>query len=565
MFNIPAQDLAQHLVTHQLLTPDTAKEVIQTAALSKQGIISYLVDQAKVQPTKLAFAIAQAYGLPLLDLDVMDVTQLPLQIMTEQLIQQHHSIPLWQRGQHLFIALADPPHFQGLEAIQFHTALHIHPVLVELHKLRHLLNHIDSTEGLSTHALLNNALSMMTVEESSADQSTSDTNIDDTPLVRYVNHILLEAIQASASDIHFEPYEHNYRIRFRLDGILHDKAAPPTPIASRLASRLKVMARLNIAERRVPQDGRLRFSANKEHSVEFRVNTCPTLYGEKIVLRLLNLSTTTLAIEHLGLETTQLDLLTTALRQSHGMVLATGPTGSGKTVTLYTALNQLNHSTVNISTVEDPVEIPLPGINQVNVNTKTGLNFASALRAFLRQDPDILMVGEMRDLETAEIGIKAAQTGHLVLSTLHTHDVSQSLVRLTYMGIPVFNIATSINLIIAQRLVRCLCTYCKQVDTLGTDMLHNAGFAMADIATNMTLYRANGCDQCTQGYQGRTGIFEVVPINDALGHLLISGADTLQIRDHIRQEIPLDLRMAGLNKVKAGITSLAEVNRVIQT
>ncbi len=565
MLNKLLDEVKQQSVANHLLPADTADQVMHAAMQHDQGMVAYLVDHQGVSPSDLATIVSQVYRIPLFDLKEGQVMRLPTYLIADQLIQQYHIVPLWQLDHALFVALSDPSHFQGLADLQFHTGLTIRLVIVELDKLRSVLELMGRADELPIDELLDDdELSLVEYAQPPTGQTATEADIDDVPLVRYVNRILLDAIQASASDIHFEPYEHHYRIRFRLDGILYDKASPPAPIAARLTARLKVMARLNIAEHRVPQDGRLRMLNAKQQATDFRVSTCPTLHGEKVVLRLLDATAAGLHIENLGLEAAQQTLLLAALRQPHGMILATGPTGSGKTATLYAALNALNRPSVNISTVEDPVEIQLSGINQVNVNPKTGLTFAKALRAFLRQDPDILMVGEMRDLETAEIGLKAAQTGHLVLSTLHTNDVSQSLLRLASMGIPAFNIAASINVIIAQRLVRCLCAECKQVDTLGAEALLAAGFATDAIQRGIRLYQAVGCEHCTEGYRGRTGIFEVVPISEALNRLMIADADVLRIRDQIRQEATLELRMAGLLKVQAGITSLAEVSRVTQ-
>jgi len=380
--------------------------------------------------------------------------------------------------------------------------------------------------------------------------------------VRYVNKILLDAINSGTSDVHFEPYEKTYRVRFRQDGMLHEKALPPVNIAGRLTARLKVMSRMNIAERRVPQDGRTKLALSRNRSIDFRVNTCPTLYGEKVVLRILDSSAATLGVESLGFDDRQKKDFVSAIEKPYGMVLVTGPTGSGKTVTLYTALNMLNQPEVNISTAEDPVEIQVAGINQVNVNTRTGLTFAEALRAFLRQDPDIVMVGEIRDLETAEIAVKAAQTGHLVLSTLHTNDAPQTLTRLANMGIPPFNIASSVNLILAQRLARRLCEHCKVVEEVPRDALLEEGFTDEEIREGFDVYKPVGCDRCTKGYKGRVGIFEVMPVTDAMGKLIMENGNAIQIRDLAKSEGLQDLRASGLAKVKQGITSLEEINRV---
>ncbi len=554
------QQISDYLTRHDLLNSKKKDQVINLAVTSEQGLIATLVDQHQLSPTTLAHMMSCIYGLPLLDLDVIAINQTNL--VPNAVIQRYQIVPLWQRGHQLFIGVADPSHLNNLVGLQFETGMSIRLVVIELDKLRHQINLTLADE--TSDALLDEALLRLTDElPPHPGQQADNTQIDAAPLVRYVNQILADAIRSGASDIHFEPYEGHYRIRFRADGILCEKASPPTAIAARLTARLKVMSCLDVTERRLPQDGRLRVQHTPQPAVDFRVSTCPTLHGEKIVLRVLTTANTTLQISGLGLEEHQQTVLLNALQRPDGMILATGPTGSGKTMSLYAILNQLNQPDVNISTVEDPVEIQLPGINQVNVNLKAGLDFATALRAFLRQDPDILMVGEMRDLETAEIGIKAAQTGHLVLTTLHTNDVAQSLLRLTYLGIPAFHIAASINLIMAQRLVRCLCPACKQIDNPGPTALQDAGLTPEEIANDLLIYRAVGCDLCTDGYQGRTGIFEIVPISETLGRLMLDGANSLNIRARIRQEVQSDLYTAGLHKVKAGITSLAEIGRVI--
>jgi type IV pilus assembly protein PilB len=390
----------------------------------------------------------------------------------------------------------------------------------------------------------------------------SNLDVDEAPVVRFVHKVLLDAINQKASDIHFEPYERNYRIRFRQDGMLHEVLAPPINIASRLAARIKVMARLNTAERRVPQDGRLKMMLSKSRTIDFRVNTCPTLYGEKVVLRILDPASSQIGLESLGMEPEQMAHFRKAIEKPYGMILVTGPTGSGKTVTLYSALQVLNKPDVNISTCEDPVEIQVTGINQVNINPKTGLEFADALRAFLRQDPDIIMVGEIRDLETAEIAVKAAQTGHLVLSTLHTNDAPQSLTRLANMGVPPYNVASSVLLIMAQRLARKLCPHCKRPDDVPKEALLEEGFTEDDIDSGLVVYKPVGCPQCTKGYRGRTGIFQVMPVSEDIGRLIMEGGNSLQLAEQGRREGVPDLRQSGLRKVKAGITSLDEINRV---
>jgi type IV pilus assembly protein PilB len=401
----------------------------------------------------------------------------------------------------------------------------------------------------------------VTIDDGEQKRDDGDMDIDDAPVVRFVNKVLLDAINSGASDIHFEPYEKTFRVRFRQDGMLNEVASPPVNIANRLTARVKVMSRMNIAERRVPQDGRIKMVLSRNRSIDFRVNTCPTLYGEKIVLRILDPTSAQVGIEALGFEEDQRKAFLAAIKKPYGMVLVTGPTGSGKTVSLYTALNMLNQPDVNISTVEDPVEIQVPGINQVNQNQKTGLTFAEALRAFLRQDPDIVMVGEIRDLETAEIAVKAAQTGHLVLSTLHTNDAPQTLTRLANMGVPAFNIASSVLLIMAQRLARRLCPHCKAPEDLPKEALLEEGFTEEDL-NELTVYKPVGCDRCTRGYKGRVGIFQVMPVSEEMGRIIMEGGNSLQLAKQAAKEGVKNLRQSGLKKVKAGVTSLEEINRV---
>jgi len=413
--------------------------------------------------------------------------------------------------------------------------------------------------------LLDTALDHLEIssdDEDDVGNDDSDFNVDDAPVVRYVNKVLLDAISASASDIHFEPYEKFFRIRYRQDGLLREVASPPLSIASRLVARLKVMSRMNIAERRVPQDGRIKLKMSRNRDIDFRVSTLPTLYGEKVVLRILDSAATTVGIDELGMEPEQKAAFLECIRNPYGMVLVTGPTGSGKTVSLYSALNIVNAPDINIATVEDPVEIQVPGINQVNMNPKTGMTFAAALRAFLRQDPDIVMVGEIRDLETAEIAVKAAQTGHLVLSTLHTNDAPQCLTRLANMGVAPFNIAASVLLIMAQRLVRRLCLRCREPDHLPREALREAGFTEAQVAAGITVYKAVGCDHCVDGYKGRVGIFQVIKVSADMGRIIMEGGSAMALATQADNEGYLDLRQAGLRKVQAGVTSLLELNRV---
>ena len=556
--------LARRLVQDGLLSEEEASSATAEAASAKRPLVSHLVKEGRVKSHDVAVAASLEYGVPLFDLDAVDPSHMPSGLVEEKLVRKHHALPLIKRGNRLFLAVSDPTNHQGLDEIKFHTGLTTDAVLVEEDKLSAAIDSAIEAQDTSMSNMLDEDLENLDISSGEDEPSDSDSNldVDDAPVVRYVNKILLDAINSGTSDIHFEPYEKTYRVRYRQDGMLYEKASPPINIAARLSARLKVMARMNIAERRVPQDGRIKMILSRNRSIDFRVNTCPTLYGEKVVLRILDSTAATLGVESLGFDEEQKMHFVKAIEKPYGMVLVTGPTGSGKTVTLYTALNMLNKSEVNISTAEDPVEIQVAGINQVNVNTKTGLTFAEALRAFLRQDPDIVMVGEIRDLETAEIAVKAAQTGHLVLSTLHTNDAPQTLTRLANMGIPAFNIASSVNLILAQRLARRLCEHCKTVDDVPHDALVEEGFSDKEIRSGLRVYKAVGCDKCTKGYKGRVGIFEVMPVTDAMGKLIMEGANSIQIRDLARTEGLQDLRASGLAKVKEGVTSLEEINRV---
>ena len=556
--------LARRLVHDGLLSEEEANAATAEAVSEKRPLVSHLVKKGLIKSNDIAIAASQEYGVPLFDLDAIDPSHMPSGLVEEKLVRKHHALPLIKRGNRLFLAVSDPTNHQGLDEIKFHTGLTTDAVLVEESKLSAAIDTAIEAQDTSMTDLLDEDLENLDISTGDEEPSEGDSNldVDDAPVVRYVNKLLLDAINSGTSDIHFEPYEKQYRVRYRQDGMLIEKAAPPINIAARLAARLKVMARMNIAERRVPQDGRIKMVLSRNRSIDFRVNTCPTLYGEKVVLRILDSSAATLGVESLGFDEEQKRHFVKAIEKPYGMVLVTGPTGSGKTVTLYTALNMLNTAEVNISTAEDPVEIQVGGINQVNVNPKTGLTFAEALRAFLRQDPDIVMVGEIRDLETAEIAVKAAQTGHLVLSTLHTNDAPQTLTRLANMGIPAFNIASSVNLILAQRLARRLCEHCKTVDDVPHDALVEEGFTDKEIRKGLTVYKPVGCDKCTKGYKGRVGIFEVMPVSDAMGKLIMEGANSIQIRDLAKSEGLQDLRASGLAKVKDGVTSLEEINRV---
>jgi len=563
--NLRIGGLGKRLVDNGLISAEDVLRAQDEATAASQPFVAWLVSNGQVDPTEAALAASQEYGVPLFDLDAIDVDQLPTKLVDDKLITKHHALPLFQRGKRLFLAVSDPTDHQGLDEIKFHTGLATDAVLVEEHKLKQALESALDAQDAAMSEMLDADLESLDIDvaDETPDDDGANLGVDDAPVVRYVNKILLDAINGGASDIHFEPYEKKYRVRFRQDGILHEVATPPVNLAPRLSARLKVMARLNTAERRIPQDGRIKLALSRNRAIDFRVNTCPTLYGEKVVLRILDSAAAQVGVDSLGFELAQKTAFMEAIKKPYGMILVTGPTGSGKTVTLYTALNILNESEVNISTAEDPVEIQVAGINQVNVNPKTGLTFASALRAFLRQDPDIVMVGEIRDLETAEIAVKAAQTGHLVLSTLHTNDAPQTLTRLANMGIPAFNIASSVNLILAQRLSRRLCDHCKEPDELARDALLDEGIPEAEIDRgDWQVFKAVGCSRCTGGYKGRIGLFEVMPISEEMERLIMEDANAVALRDQAAREGVEDLRASGLRKVKAGLISLEELNRV---
>ena len=562
---IKPSGLAWRLVRDQLLGEQDMIAAYEEATRQGKPFVNHLVTQKLLDSRRIAIAASQEFGVPLLDLNALDPTSLPLNLVDERLIRKHRALPLMRRGNRLFIALSDPTNDQALEEIRFNTGLSTDAVLVEEDKLHAALEKvIDAQDSTTTMSEFSDAeLEKLDIaSDDDEERAESEANIDEAPIVRYVNKILVDAITSGASDIHFEPFEKSYRIRFRQDGLLREVANPPLNTASRLTARLKVMSRMNIAERRVPQDGRIKLKLSRSRDIDFRVNTLPTLYGEKIVLRILDSGSAQVGIEALGFEPEQREAFLGAIQKPYGMILVTGPTGSGKTVSLYSALNILNKPEINISTVEDPVEIQVPGINQVNMNPKTGLTFAAALRAFLRQDPDIIMVGEIRDLETAEIAVKAAQTGHLVLSTLHTNDAPQTLTRLANMGIPPFNIASSVLLIMAQRLARRHCPHCKKPLELPREALREEGFTDAEIDAGLTVYGPAGCDKCNKGYRGRVGLFQVMRISDAVSRLILEGGNAMQLADQAQREGIADLRQSGLRKVKAGVTSLEELNRV---
>jgi type IV pilus assembly protein PilB len=554
--------LLRCIINSGLITEVDIQKHAEEASKSKTRLLTYLVKNDLVPANKIAAHASVEFGVPFFDLSCMDLTNLPRDVLSENLIHKHHALPLFKRGNRLFIAVSDPTNLTALDDIKFHTRLNTEAILVKEDKLAITIeSFLESTET-SMEDMLDDDLGNIEISTGDeAEKNDDDSDIDDAPIVKFVNKILLDAIKKGASDIHLEPFEKIFRIRFRTDGMLHKVASPPANIANRIISRIKVMSKMDIAERRVPQDGRIKMKLSRTRAIDFRVSTCPTLFGEKVVLRILDPTSAQLGIEKLGFEPEQQEFFLNAINKPYGMVLVTGPTGSGKTVSLYTGLNILNTIERNISTAEDPVEITVEGINQVNMNPKAGLTFATSLRAFLRQDPDIIMVGEIRDLETAEIAVKAAQTGHMVLSTLHTNDAPQTLNRLLQMRIPAFNIVSSVLLIMAQRLARRLCERCKEDSKFPEATLIEAGFTADDIGT-FTAYKAVGCDHCNDGYKGRVGIYQVMPISDAMRSKILNNCNAMELADQAASENINDLRRSGLLKIMQGITSIEEVDRV---
>lgn len=557
--------LARRLVSENLIDESVAIAAIKDAAEEKQPFVTRLVTNKILAGDAIAIAAAQEFGVPLLDLDSFDTSYIPQKLVDTKLIKKHNVLPLFKRANRLHLAVSDPGNLTAFDEIKFHTGINNDVIVVEEEKLAEAIaqyiNEEEANEGsiaqLDDAALDELSVETMPVKAEEEEAATAD----ETPIVKFVNKVLLDAIRTGASDIHIEPYEKAYRVRFRTDGILHEVTRPPINIASRIASRVKIMSQMDISEKRMPQDGRIKMKISKNRAIDFRVNTLPTLWGEKIVLRILDPSSAQMGIDALGYENVQKQQFLKALHQHQGLILVTGPTGSGKTVSLYTGLNILNTPERNISTAEDPVEINLEGINQVAVNSKIGLDFSAALRAFLRQDPDIVMVGEIRDLETAEIAIKASQTGHMVLSTLHTNSAPETLTRLRNMGIPAFNLATSVSLIIAQRLARRLCGNCKESAELPEKVLLEEGFKQAQLS-DLKLFKAVGCDKCNDGYKGRVGIYEVVPITDAMARIIMNDGNSIEIADQAQKEGFNNLRQSALLKVGQGLTSLDEANRL---
>jgi type IV pilus assembly protein PilB len=559
--------LPQRLVQDGLIEEAAMLEAVNLARERKTSVVTQLVASGAANARDIAIAASNEYGVPLFDLDAVNVDLDSIRLVSDKLLAKHRVLPLFRRGKRLFLAVADPTNLHAIDEVKFQTSLGIEAIIVEDDKLQtaidKALEQVDNQmSALTDDSDVDLDSLEVTGGEDELDDKIGRDDVEDAPIVRFVNKVMLDAIRRGASDIHFEPFEKMYRVRLRMDGVLKEIAQPPVQLASKMSARLKVMSRLDIAERRVPQDGRIKMKLSKNRAIDFRVSTCPTLFGEKIVLRILDPAQASLGIDSLGYEPFQRELYTKYLAKPQGMILVTGPTGSGKTVSLYTGLNILNREDTNISTAEDPAEINLPGVNQVNVNPKVGLTFAAAMRAFLRQDPDVIMVGEIRDRETAEIAIKAAQTGHLVMSTLHTNDAPQTLTRMIDMGVKPYAIATSVSLIIAQRLARRLCNQCKQLREIPKEALIKEGFEEADVAQGLKIFAPKGCSNCTDGYKGRTGIYQVLPVTESIARIILAAGSAVDIAAQAAKDGVWDLRRAGLEKVKNGLTSLEEVNSV---
>ncbi|MEZ5538916.1 MAG: type IV-A pilus assembly ATPase PilB [Pseudomonadales bacterium] len=569
MNTVSVSGLPRRLVNDGLISMEQAQNALLESRKAKIPLTQWLVDNKVVAAKAIALAAMDEFGVPLYDISSHNLAQIPKDVVKRELISKHQVLPLFKRGSRLFLGMTDPTDLRALEEVRFQTGLTSEAVLVQQDQLAKAIEKfLNDTEEDANEAFKgldeDFDLDVEAVDDDEPKGDGGESGVDDAPIVRFVNKILLDAIKGGSSDLHFEPYEKAYRIRFRTDGVLHEVARPPLSLGPKLSSRLKVMSRMDISERRLPQDGRIKMKLSKTKAIDFRVNTLPTLWGEKVVMRILDPTSAQMGIDALGYEDYQKEMYMKALMQPQGMILVTGPTGSGKTVSLYTGLNILNTEERNISTAEDPVEINLEGINQVNVNTRIGLDFSSALRAFLRQDPDIIMVGEIRDLETANIAIKAAQTGHMVMSTLHTNSAPETLTRMLNMGVPSFNLATSVNLIIAQRLARRLCPACKQPATdipesvLEEEGLFDCGLERSEV----TVFKPVGCELCNGGYKGRVGVYEVVRITPKISQIIMEEGNSLQIAQAAKEEGFFDLRRSGLRKCAWGLTSLEEINRV---
>ena len=557
--------LARRVVDQSLMDREAA---LNHLALAHDNDVSFLTQAIQAIPDKKATLYrmtAEEYGMPLFDLRTLNLTDRPADLVEPKFIDEHQVLPIFHRGSKVFVAISEPGEQAGLDAFKFQTGLGVEPILVDATVLKDAIEKISGDASASDLAVLDDEnledIEFVDEDETGGEVVSQADAESDTPVVRFVNKLLMDAIKLGASDIHIEPYEKRLRVRYRVDGVLHESVSPPISLANRLVARIKILSRLDIAERRVPQDGRLKLAGQRNTKIDFRVSTLPTVHGEKVVMRLLDSSGVSLKLSDLGMEADQLAHYETAVKKPYGMVLVTGPTGSGKTVSLYSALSMLNQPETNISTVEDPVEINLDGINQVAINERANLTFSAALRSFLRQDPDIIMVGEIRDLETAEIAIKASQTGHLVLSTLHTNDATATIMRMLNMGIAPYNVAGSINLIMAQRLARRLCSNCKEPIDLPPETLINAGIKEDDI-DRVTAFEAIGCDACTNGYKGRAGIFQVLPVSDKLTSMILKSAGQDELESQASEEGVLTLRQSALKKFAAGHLSLAEVERV---
>ncbi|NDV13331.1 type IV-A pilus assembly ATPase PilB [Crenobacter caeni] len=562
--NTALSGMGRALVQHGRLSQGEADEIAHKAQVDGRSFVEALVASKRLSAAEVAVFASHSFGLPLFDVSALSASSVPRGVVDDALIVERRLLPLFKRGSRLFVGCSDPTLSQALHAITFKTGLTVDVVVVEDDKLGALIaRQREADPGAALNAMIDDDLGSLELVDPDAPSGDKLPDVEDAPVVKFIHKVLVDAIALGASDIHFEPYEKYYRIRYRVDGALREVARPPLAIRDKIASRIKVISRLDISEKRVPQDGRLKIRLDKHRAVDFRVSTLPTLYGEKIVMRILDASAASLNIDQLGFEPEQKSLLMDAIRRPYGMVLVTGPTGSGKTVSLYSCLNILNKPDSNISTAEDPVEINLPGINQVNVNEKAGLTFASALRAFLRQDPDIVMIGEIRDFETADIAIKAAQTGHMVFSTLHTNNAPATLTRLLNMGVAPFNVASSVLLIMAQRLARRLCPQCKAPVDIPREALLRSGFAEADLDGSWQPMGPVGCEHCRDtGYKGRVGIYELMPMTDAMVRLILKGGNAAEIADLARAEGMVDLRHAGLKKVRQGLTSLTEIEAV---
>lgn len=557
--------IAKRLVSSGLLSDTKMQEIIDEAQKQKMSLVSFVVSHKLAPADKVAWHMSNEFGDSLLDISQINIDSIPKDIVDEKVVRRHQALPIFVRGQRLFVAMSDPTRLDAIDAIQFNSKLAVQPVIVEETKLIRAIEetYSDSMDVFSSFSESDLTVDVEEINNEDADDSNIAQGVEEAPVVKFVNKMLVDAIRMGASDLHFEPYEKFYRVRFRIDGIMHEISTPPIQLAAKISARLKVMSQMDISERRMPQDGRIKLKISKNRAIDFRVNSLPTLFGEKIVLRILDPSSSMVGIDALGYDPDQKRMFLEALHRPQGMILITGPTGSGKTVSLYTGLNILNTVEANISTVEDPVEINLAGINQVNVNTKVGLTFAAALKSFLRQDPDIVMVGEIRDLETADTAIKAAQTGHLVLSTLHTNSAPETLTRLHHMGVPYFNIATSIKLVVAQRLARRLCNRCKQPTEVPKISLLELGFTAAELESpNHTIYEPVGCNECREGYKGRVGVYEVMKIDNDISQIIMQGGNAIDIKEAAVKNGFRDLRHAAKEKVLQGIISVQEMLRV---